>query len=157
MVYHACNRDMILEASNTTNKMVVQIVSEENIVPSSPTPDHLRVFKLSVLDQIQVKIYVPLLLFFHNNQTSNLSSVNFDRSKLLKWTLSQTLTEFYPLAGKVKDDFHIDCNDEGVHYIETIVKGQSISWKWDDQPINSPKCHRISYRKFSTHDSGKCL
>ncbi|KAL8155409.1 limonoid 7-O-acetyltransferse-like [Apium graveolens] len=113
---------MVLEAANNTDKMVVEIVSEENIVPSSPTPDHLRVFKLSFLDQIQAKIYVPLLLFFHNNQTSNQSSVIFDRSKLLKQTLSQTLTQFYPLAGKVRDDFQIDCNDEGVHYVETRVE-----------------------------------
>uniref|UniRef100_A0A164Z4N0 Uncharacterized protein n=1 Tax=Daucus carota subsp. sativus TaxID=79200 RepID=A0A164Z4N0_DAUCS len=42
-------------------------------------------------------------------------------SKLLKQSLLETLTRFYPFAGKVRDDFYIDCNDEGVHYIVTRV------------------------------------
>ena len=53
--------------------------------------------------------------------TSDLDSVISDNSKLLKQSLLETLTRFYPFAGKVRDDFYIDCNDEGVHYIVTRV------------------------------------
>ncbi|KAK1392167.1 hypothetical protein POM88_011223 [Heracleum sosnowskyi] len=101
--------------------MVVQIVTKENILPTAPTPHSLKKFKLSVLDQTQVKLYVPLMLFYLNNNTGNLNSVISDKSKLLKQSLSDTLTRFYPFAGKVRDDFYIDCNDEGVYYIETRV------------------------------------
>lgn len=108
------------EASDI-EKLVVQIVSKENILPTAPTPDSLKIFKLSVLDQTQVKLYVPLMLFYLNNNASDLESVIPDKSKLLKQSLSETLTRYYPFAGKVRDDFHIDCNDEGVYYIETRV------------------------------------
>ncbi|KAL8127731.1 hypothetical protein AgCh_014598 [Apium graveolens] len=101
--------------------MAVRIVSKENIVPNDPTPQSLKIFKLSVLDQTVVKLYVPLMLFYLNNNSSNLDSVIQDMSKLLKKSLSESLTRYYPLAGKVRDDFHIDCNDEGVYYIETRV------------------------------------
>ncbi|KAL1822323.1 hypothetical protein ACET3Z_009101 [Daucus carota] len=102
-------------------KMVVQIVTKENIVPAAPTPDSLRIYKLSVLDQTQVKLYVPLMLFYLNSNSGDLDSFISDKSELLKKSLSESLTRFYPLAGKVRDDFHIDCNDEGVLYIKTRV------------------------------------
>ncbi|KAK2987330.1 hypothetical protein RJ640_023631 [Escallonia rubra] len=44
------------------------------------------------------------------------------KSNYLKQTLSETLTHYYPLAGKVKDGLsYIDCNDEGVYYVEAKV------------------------------------
>ncbi|WRX17770.1 hypothetical protein QQP08_010257, partial [Theobroma cacao] len=36
-------------------------------------------------------------------------------------SLSKTLTHFYPYAGRVKDSFTIDCNDEGAIYMEAQV------------------------------------
>ncbi|KAK1401625.1 Transferase, Chloramphenicol acetyltransferase-like domain protein [Heracleum sosnowskyi] len=114
-------RAMVYEAAKTTDNWVVETVSQGNILPSSATPDHLRIFKLSVLDQIALNVYIPLILFYHNNNTSHLSSVISNRSKLLKHALSKTLSQFYPFAGKVKDNLHIECNDQGVHYIETQV------------------------------------
>ncbi|KAL1802313.1 hypothetical protein ACET3Z_030960 [Daucus carota] len=113
--------NMVDEAAESLGKLVVQTVSEENILPSSPTPDHLRIFKLSVLDQIIFNFYIPLTLFYLNHNTSELSSVISNRSKILKHTLSKTLSRFYPLAGKIKDTYHIECNDEGVYYIQTQV------------------------------------
>lgn len=36
--------------------------------------------------------------------------------------MAETLARFYPLAGRYrKDDFSIECNDEGVEYVETKV------------------------------------
>jgi shikimate O-hydroxycinnamoyltransferase len=42
-------------------------------------------------------------------------------SHSLKQSLSETLTRFYPFAGKIKDRLSIDCNDEGVFYLEACV------------------------------------
>ena len=35
-------------------------------------------------------------------------------SQLLENSLSKTLSYYYPYAGKIKDDFIVDCNDVGV-------------------------------------------
>ncbi|KAJ8774923.1 hypothetical protein K2173_019927 [Erythroxylum novogranatense] len=92
----------------------VQIISKENIKPSSPTQDHLRTYQLSLLDQIAPNTHVPIILFY---------SGNFHRkmSYNLKTSLAETLTHFPPFAGKAKDRFYVDCNDDGATYIEASV------------------------------------
>lgn len=43
----------------------------------------------------------------------------------MKQSLSQSLTRFYPLAGKIRLGFSsvlIDCDDSGLWYVETRVK-----------------------------------
>ncbi|CAH1440175.1 unnamed protein product [Lactuca virosa] len=98
--------------------------SEEHIKPSSPTPQNLRYFKLSMFDQIQISIYYPFTFFYPNNKNNNNKNVEeiiTERSNHLKQSLSETLTQFYPFAGKVASELHIDCNDEGVYFIETRV------------------------------------
>ncbi|KAK9119982.1 hypothetical protein Scep_018075 [Stephania cephalantha] len=42
-------------------------------------------------------------------------------STCLKRSLSKCLTKFYPLAGRIKDDVSVDCNDSGVDYLEAKV------------------------------------
>ncbi|GJZ05465.1 transferase, chloramphenicol acetyltransferase-like domain protein [Tanacetum coccineum] len=42
--------------------------------------------------------------------------------------MSETLTRFYPFAGKYTNEIHIDCNDEGVYYVETQVDGDLSSF-----------------------------
>ncbi|KAJ9186354.1 hypothetical protein P3X46_001934 [Hevea brasiliensis] len=101
-------------------KMEVQIISKENVKPSSSTPTHLRTFKFSLLDQLIPSSYAPLVLFYPMNK--NISNLDVpSRLNLLKASLSQTLTWFYPLAGKIKDELSIDCNDEGAYFVETRV------------------------------------
>ncbi len=100
--------------------MHVEIISEEIIKPSSPTPHHLRNFKLSFLDQIAPLIYIPIIFFYHSNHEVGVDP--FDRSRLLKKSLAETLTRFYPLAGTpINEDFSINCNDEGADYIQARV------------------------------------
>ncbi|XP_021911535.1 BAHD acyltransferase At5g47980-like [Carica papaya] len=109
--------------------MEVEIISQENIKPSSPTPQHFRVFKLSLLDQFITPSYVPLLLFYDVSKngcrcTDHLlhhQQSTLERLQLLKKSLSETLTLFYPLAGKMKDDCSIDCDDEGANFLEARV------------------------------------
>lgn len=99
----------------------VEIVSEEFIKPTSPTPHHLRTHKLSFLDMfIPSNIYVPMV-FFYQNQETNIIPSNFEMSLQLKQSLSETLVLFYPFAGRIKDRFSIDCNDEGAYYVEARV------------------------------------
>lgn len=104
-------------------RMEVEIVSKEHIKPSFPTPSHLRIYKLSLLDQLIPAPYAPIILFYPNNDHStNLNNIP-NRLELLKKSLSETLTQFYPLAGKIKDDLYIECNDEGAYFVEAQVNG----------------------------------
>ncbi|EEF47530.1 3'-N-debenzoyl-2'-deoxytaxol N-benzoyltransferase, putative [Ricinus communis] len=98
----------------------VEFISQELIKPSSPTPDHLRHFQLSFLDQIQVPVWMPFVLFYSKEpNTSNLARCN-----QLKKSLSKTLTIFYPLAGRVNNNTSIHCNDEGVLFVEAQANCQ---------------------------------
>ncbi|KAJ4715320.1 vinorine synthase-like [Melia azedarach] len=109
--------------------MDLEIISREYIKPSSPTPSNLRTHKLCLFDQLLDHIYAACILYYPLNQEISLSdSTNIDlivseRLQLLKQSLSETLTNhFYPLAGKLKDDFTVDCNDEGVYFVEARAK-----------------------------------
>lgn len=101
-------------------EMEVQIISKENVKPSSPTPTHQRIFKFSLLDQLLPSSYAPLILFYPMKKNSTHLKVP-SRLSLLKSSLSQTLTWFYPLAGKIKDELSINCNDEGACFAEARV------------------------------------
>ncbi|KAL4588412.1 hypothetical protein LXL04_001300 [Taraxacum kok-saghyz] len=116
------------KAKITTN--AISVMSITNVKPDKPTPDNLRSHKLSLLDQIHSPSYVPFVFFYQNNDNSNINNDKtvFERSKLMKKSLSETLTRFYPMAGKFIDDSHIDCNDEGAYYIETQVAGTLSSY-----------------------------
>ncbi|XP_027155705.1 BAHD acyltransferase At5g47980-like [Coffea eugenioides] len=104
--------------------MDVKIISREEIKPESPTPEHLRIHRLSIFDQLIGHIYSsPLVFFYPNKQSSNLTDVISERQRL-KRSLSETLVPFYPLAGRIKDDFEIQCNDEVVYYAEARVNIQ---------------------------------
>ncbi|XP_050219232.1 stemmadenine O-acetyltransferase-like [Mercurialis annua] len=94
--------------------MEVEIVFEDCIKPSSPTPSHLKIYKLSLLDQFMPCVYVPMILYYSNTN----EDLHRDKTLLLKQSLSRTLTQFYPLAGKITDDLSVECNDEGVLYLE---------------------------------------
>lgn len=105
--------------------MEVKIVSENFIKPSSPTPPNLRIHKLSFLDQFSPSSYIPVILFYPVNQSAgsyDVDDIVCKRSLLLKQSLSETLTRFYPFAGKIKDNLSLDCNDEGVYYSEARVQ-----------------------------------
>ncbi|OVA20485.1 Transferase [Macleaya cordata] len=104
-------------------EMKVEVVSKETIKPSSPTPLHLRIFNLSFLDQIAPTIYVPIVLFYTNDGDADDTKVTeASRLDVIKNSLSETLTRYYPLAGRIKDeDSLVECNDEGVDYLEAKV------------------------------------
>ncbi|XP_071687846.1 acylsugar acyltransferase 3-like [Rutidosis leptorrhynchoides] len=100
------------------------IISREIIKPSSPTPPHPRVYNLSELDLLNTKAYMPLILFYPNaNHNHSLS--DDEKGKLLKKSLSQSLTRYYPFAGKFSTNrTYIDCNDNGVVFVEATNDNQ---------------------------------
>ncbi|KAI7737847.1 hypothetical protein M8C21_006856 [Ambrosia artemisiifolia] len=99
----------------------LDIISRETIKPSSPTPHHLRTFNLSILDQYMYDICTPMIVFFPNVKNASVKDVATTRSKHLKETLAEILTRFYPFAGKFKNNRQIECNDEGIYYVEARV------------------------------------
>ncbi|KAL0349455.1 UNVERIFIED_CONTAM: Stemmadenine O-acetyltransferase [Sesamum angustifolium] len=103
----------------------VQVISRELIKPSSETPHHLRKLKLSYLDQSLPSFYVPLVFFYQADELRGLTTSNpLQISQRLKISLSNTLTSFYPLAGRIEDDFVVDCCDAGVEFIEARLNAQ---------------------------------
>ncbi|CAN6553866.1 unnamed protein product [Malus baccata var. baccata] len=88
--------------------------------PASPTPHYLKTTNLSDFDQLIPDIYVPFLLFYPNNNTDH-RSLAAERSKILKTSLSEILTHFYPFAGKFHYNDSICCNDHGVAFLQAQV------------------------------------
>ncbi|PSR91650.1 Acylsugar acyltransferase [Actinidia chinensis var. chinensis] len=95
----------------------LNITSSETIKPSSPTPHHLRIHSLSLLDQNTDNLYIPVLLFYSNDGSAPPSN----GSQHLQRSLSKTLTKYYPFAGRLADSRSINCTDEGVGFIEGRV------------------------------------
>lgn len=116
------------------NMMKVKVISRENIQPSSPTPKHLKKFNLCLLDQLIPAPYAPIVLFYPNLNDVKLR----EKSSLLKKSLAQTLSSFYPLAGRFRDELSIDCNDQGVNYVTTNVNCHLIDY------LNKPNLESIS-------------
>ncbi|BBN68102.1 hypothetical protein Prudu_281S000400 [Prunus dulcis] len=102
----------------------VEIIQRQTVKPSSPTPHHLRNYKLSILDQMALQTYIPILLFYPNaaNATRNNVMATSERCQHLMQSFAKTLTHFYPLAGRIKGDAVIECNDDGAEFVESRVK-----------------------------------
>jgi len=85
----------------------IEIMQRETIKSSSPTPLHLRSLKLSLLDQFMPVLHIPLLLFYprNGNHTDHLAKAT-ERSLLLKTSMSEALTHFYPFAGRLRQFVH---------------------------------------------------
>ncbi|KAL5552675.1 hypothetical protein UlMin_040076 [Ulmus minor] len=105
-------------------KIEVEIISKEMIKPSSPTPQHLRRYQLSFLDQISPPVYNPCIIFYSFQTHSELINTTNEISHKLKKSLSDVLTKFYPLAGRLTENPFVDCNDEGIPFFEARVKCQ---------------------------------
>ena len=105
-------------------KVEVDVISEENIEPSSPTPTHLCHYWLSFLNQIMTSVYISSICFYNKTDAYSKFSNETAKSSVLKKSLSDVLKCYYPLTGCVKDNLIVDCNDEGVLYLEAQVKCQ---------------------------------
>ncbi|KAL5552685.1 hypothetical protein UlMin_040086 [Ulmus minor] len=104
------------------NNIEVEIIYSKIIKPSSPTPNHLRHYQLSLIDQQTPRIHNPFLFYYalNGDQAKSISEISHKLSN----SLSQALSLYYPLAGREIDDQFVDCNDEGIPFLETRVKSQ---------------------------------
>ncbi|MFS8019842.1 putative deacetylvindoline O-acetyltransferase [Helianthus anomalus] len=131
---------MIGKILRSGRRQLHTIISREIIKPSSPTPSHHRSYNLSLLDQGFSQIYVPLILFYPNNEICSLTAD--DKARKLKKSLSQTLTRYYPFAGRLHTPTttYVDCNDEGVMFVEAkhdslLHKFQHIIEEEEDETL----------------------
>ncbi|XP_061347562.1 stemmadenine O-acetyltransferase-like [Gastrolobium bilobum] len=119
--------------------MVKEIVSKVTIKPSSPTPNHLRDFKISLLDQLAPSsIYIPIVLFYSASDVSAFGNDIKMISDKLKTSLSNVLTLYYPFCGRMKNNSTVECNDEGVLFMESKVP-QELS-----NILKNPQVHEIN-------------
>ncbi|KAJ0804351.1 putative transferase [Helianthus annuus] len=87
------------------------------IKPLVPTPSNLKRYKKGFTDELAPFVNVNIVLFFSKN-------LNHDPKFItqLENSLAKTLTQFYPLAGRyVEESQYVDCNDEGVEFIQANV------------------------------------
>ncbi|KAK9077859.1 hypothetical protein SSX86_006197 [Deinandra increscens subsp. villosa] len=91
------------------------IISQETIKPSSPTPPHLKDHKFALIDHFATHIHMPWIFFYKNYKNGDIN--------ILKKSLSQCLTQYYPFAGRFlsPSTHHIDCNDQGVEFLEASI------------------------------------
>ncbi|XP_076905832.1 akuammiline synthase 1-like [Bidens hawaiensis] len=100
------------------------IISREIIKPSSPTPSHLKTYNLSPIDQSQLPVYIPIVLYYPNNEICSLTP--HEKAHKMKRSLSQSLTRYYSFAGRIHTPTTpcVECNDEGVVFVETKNNSQ---------------------------------
>lgn len=99
--------------------MDVKIIASNVVRPSSPTPAHRSSFNLSLVDQMADHNFVPFIFLYNEFPNRNTMSSNFaEKCRQLKSSLSRTLSLFYPIAGRIRDNCSIDCCDSGVEFVE---------------------------------------
>ncbi|KAL3620089.1 hypothetical protein CASFOL_035001 [Castilleja foliolosa] len=125
----------------------VEVISKETIKPSSPTPQHLQKMKLSYLDQLVDPVYMSFISFYQaEGEAIHRAGSHVQISQRLKKSLSHTLTSFYPLAGRIQDNFTIDCNDAGVEFIDArAVDHTQLTNAIQEQPNNIDEDHLKLY------------
>ncbi|KAG2298647.1 hypothetical protein Bca52824_035119 [Brassica carinata] len=116
-------------------------MSVETIKPSSPTQQCLRTLDLSVVDYLMQPVYTYACLFYTNDP----SIPREETTQKLKTSLSETLTSFYPFAGRV-NGLAVDCNDEGAIFIEATLGNSTLS-----SFLSSPDSNEIQQTLLPLH------
>ncbi|CAA0828584.1 HXXXD-type acyl-transferase family protein [Striga hermonthica] len=106
--------------------MKIEVLSKELIKPSVPTPTHLKDFKLSFIDERIPTSYMPLILYYKFGVDKDVIKQS-EMCIRLKRSLSEALVRFYPLAGRMRGQASVECNDAGILYIEARAEGKNIS------------------------------
>nr|GMD67997.1 vinorine synthase-like [Ipomoea batatas] len=111
----------------------VEVYQKEKVRPSSPTPQTLRNYKLSLLDILLANFYTPIVFFYDSHAGDH----DYDE---LKDSLMKTLSILYPLAGRMKDgSTTIECNDEGADFVRANVTNCDLG-----EFLRHPKLEDIS-------------
>ncbi|KAL5543783.1 hypothetical protein UlMin_007567 [Ulmus minor] len=129
----------------------VEILSRTFVKPSSP--NHPKHYKLCLLDQFVPESHGGIVFYYSAPVTTS----DDKHHSTLKKSLSETLTHFYPLAGRIKDTSTVDCNDEGACFVEA----KAINCQLSDL-LNQPSLEKVA-KLVPTVDSktmemaSKCL
>ncbi|WOH04870.1 hypothetical protein DCAR_0624282 [Daucus carota subsp. sativus] len=93
--------------------------SKTNIKPASPTPLNLKPYILPLNDLGLPGPYTPMIFFYSNPQSlAHKATI----PNLLKNSLSNTLSKYYPFAGKLSSSgSRIEYNDQGIEFFEAQV------------------------------------
>ncbi|KAG7533250.1 Transferase [Arabidopsis thaliana x Arabidopsis arenosa] len=102
--------------------MKVEIIGKEIIKPSAITPTDLPPLQLSIMDIIMPPVYTVAFLFYTKDDLISQEQT----SHTLKTSLSEILTKFHPLAGRV-NGVTIESNDEGAVFVEARVDNCNLS------------------------------
>ncbi|XP_022143301.1 vinorine synthase-like [Momordica charantia] len=102
--------------------MEFEIVNKESIRPSSPTPPELRHLYLSFFDASVPCQYLQCVFFYHNNNQCSADSRRRSHSEVLKHSLSEVLTHYYPFAGRLIDGASVECNNVGATFTEANLQ-----------------------------------
>ncbi|KAK8655516.1 hypothetical protein V6N13_108091 [Hibiscus sabdariffa] len=120
-------------------KLEVEVIFEEIIKPSSPTPHELRHYQLSSIDRQVAPVYNHLVLFYPTRTDVPTDNINIPDLPHFKLSVSQALTHFYPLAGRIRNNSFVDCNDEGIPFKEARVKCRLSDFLHDPVPEEANK------------------
>ncbi|KAI3755306.1 hypothetical protein L1987_55102 [Smallanthus sonchifolius] len=83
------------------------------VKPSRPTSSIDRYYKISFFDELAPSMNTPLILYYSAPPKDHLNICDH-----LEDTLSKTLSEYYPLAGRyIRKLLLVDCNDQGALYV----------------------------------------
>ncbi|XP_047947269.1 pelargonidin 3-O-(6-caffeoylglucoside) 5-O-(6-O-malonylglucoside) 4'''-malonyltransferase-like [Salvia hispanica] len=101
--------------------MKVKVVSKRLVKPRTPTPQNLKTYKISFMDELNPTMHV-VGMFYYKSPAS--AAANLDH---LQDTLSSILPAFYPFAGRyMKQHRVVDCSDQGALLIEANVDLQLL-------------------------------
>ncbi|XP_047951851.1 stemmadenine O-acetyltransferase-like [Salvia hispanica] len=103
----------------------VQVISKEVMKPTPQYP--FKNLRLSYIDRSLPSMYIPLIFFYNADESTGLNTSNHIQiSQILKNSLLATLPSFYPLAGKLKHNTSVDCNNAsaGSEFVQAKVHAQ---------------------------------
>ncbi|XP_057781259.1 pelargonidin 3-O-(6-caffeoylglucoside) 5-O-(6-O-malonylglucoside) 4'''-malonyltransferase-like [Salvia miltiorrhiza] len=94
--------------------MKINKLSSKLIKPKTPTPQNLKNYHISFLDQHVGKMNIAVIFYYQSKPDDEIQ---------LEESLAKTLVQFYPLAGRyIKSDLMVDCNDQGAEFVEAEAR-----------------------------------
>ncbi|XP_042034498.1 pelargonidin 3-O-(6-caffeoylglucoside) 5-O-(6-O-malonylglucoside) 4'''-malonyltransferase-like [Salvia splendens] len=102
--------------------MRVKVVSKRLVKPRTPTPQTLKTYHISFMDELNPTMNVVGIFYYHSPSAA--AAANLEG---LQQSLSDILPAFYPFAGRyMKQDRVVDCSDQGALLIEADVDHQML-------------------------------
>ncbi|PON64746.1 Transferase [Parasponia andersonii] len=95
---------------------------------------------------------ISRVVYFYTAQIDVTSGSPDQKSKQLKKSLSESLSCFYPFAGRIKNNITIECNDDGAPYVEAKLNGLLSTFL--EQPNNPGAIEQFFPAAIQSPDAG---